>query len=44
MTDALMTMDYDPEGRALLADLMLDGFEKVSPDHYDGVRANIEHR
>ena len=44
MTDALMTMDYDPEGRAILADLMLDGFEKVSPNHYDDVRANIDRR
>jgi phosphonate transport system substrate-binding protein len=38
MTDALLTMDQDPDGRALLADLALDRFISASPTLYDGVR------
>lgn len=44
MSDALMTMDYDAEGRALLNELMLDGFISVTPDLYDDVHANLDRR
>ena len=42
MTDALMTMEYDPEGRKILDDLMLDRFAEANRSLYDGVRANLE--
>lgn len=38
MTEALLTMDRDPDGRALLAELALDRFIAASPSLYDGVR------
>jgi phosphonate transport system substrate-binding protein len=38
MTDALLTMDRDPDGRALLSELALDRFISASPSLYDGVR------
>lgn len=44
MADALLTMDYDPEGRRLLDELMLDRFTTASPELYDGVRANLDRR
>lgn len=44
MTDALMTMEYDKEGRTILDDLMLDRFTEGTPAMYDGVRANFERR
>jgi phosphonate transport system substrate-binding protein len=42
MTDALLAMDKDPEGRALLSDLALDGFTRASSSLYDGVRLTSE--
>lgn len=42
MTDALLSMDKDPEGRALLAELALDGFVSASSSLYDGVRLTID--
>ena len=44
MTDALMTMDYDPDGRKLLDELMLDRFTIASPELYDSVRHNLDQR
>ncbi len=44
MTEALLTMDTDPEGRALLAELMLDRFIPASPSLYDNVRLNLDRR
>lgn len=44
MTDALLTMDKDPEGRALLARLMLDRFITAPSSLYDTVRLNIDRR
>jgi phosphonate transport system substrate-binding protein len=38
MADALLSMDKDPDGRALLAELALDGFVRASSSLYDGVR------
>ena len=42
MTDALLTMDQDPDGRALLAQLMLDRFIAAPPSLYDDVHLNID--
>ena len=44
MTQALLTMDQDSEGRALLSELMLDRFITASSDLYDNVRLNIDRR
>ena len=44
MTNALLTMDQDPEGRALLDELVLDRFTAASPDLFDSVRLNPERR
>lgn len=42
MTEALLTMDQDPEGRALLAELMLDRFIAAPPSLYDDVRVTLD--
>lgn len=42
MTDALLTMDRDLQGRALLDELMIDRFALHAPDLYDGVRRLAE--
>lgn len=39
MRDALLTMDQDPEGRALLSELMLDRFSTAPASLYDSVNA-----
>lgn len=44
MTQALLKMDQDPEGRVLLSELMLDRFGTASSDLYDNVRLNIDRR
>lgn len=44
MTEALLTMDKDPEGRALLSELVLDRFISAPASLYDGVRINPEPR
>jgi phosphonate transport system substrate-binding protein len=44
MTDALLTMDQDPDGRALLDELVLDRFTAASSDLFDSVRLNPERR
>ncbi len=44
MTDALLTMDKDAEGRALLAELVLDRFITAPSSLYDGVRLNPDRR
>ena len=44
MTDAFLTMDKNPEGRALLAELMLDRFITALSNLYDNVRLNIRRR
>jgi phosphonate transport system substrate-binding protein len=44
MTEALLTMDKDPEGRALLSELVLDRFITAPTTLYDGVRINPERR
>lgn len=38
-TEAVLTMEADPEGRMLLAEMMLDGFVTLPQSHYDRVRA-----
>jgi phosphonate transport system substrate-binding protein len=38
MASALLAMPDNSEGRALLGELMLDGFIKASPDLYNGIR------
>jgi phosphonate transport system substrate-binding protein len=43
MADALLTMDYDAEGRQLLQELMLDGFTRASPDLYNEVGVAADH-
>ena len=42
MTDALLTMDQDPDGRTLLAQLMLDRFIAAPPSLYDDVHLNVD--
>jgi phosphonate transport system substrate-binding protein len=42
MTDALLTMDQDAEGRALLDELVLDRFSVASSELFDSVRLNLE--
>ena len=42
MTEALLTMDKDTEGRALLAELMLDRFITAPSSLYDNVRLNLD--
>lgn len=44
MTEALLTMDQDADGRALLAELVLDRFITAPASLYDGVRLNPERR
>ncbi|MFL9824687.1 PhnD/SsuA/transferrin family substrate-binding protein [Rhodoplanes sp. SY1] len=44
MATALLTMDSDPDGRRLLAELMLDRFTTPDPALYDGVGRNIDRR
>lgn len=44
MADALLTMEYDPQGRVLLEELMLDRFTTATPALYDGVRITIDRR
>jgi len=44
MTNALLAMDKDAEGRALLEELMLDRFVTASPALYDTVRLSPERR
>ena len=44
MTEALLNMDKDPDGRALLAELMLDRFISAPPSLYDSVRLNPDRR
>ena len=44
MTEALLTMDKDPEGHALLAELMLDRFITAPSSLYDNVRLNLDRR
>lgn len=44
MTEALLTMHKDPEGRALLAELMLDRFITAPSSLYDNVPLNLDHR
>lgn len=38
---ALMAMAEDPQGRALLAELRLDGFVAAPPGHFDGIAAQV---
>ena len=42
MTDVLLQMHTDAEGRVLLDELLLDRFTTASSSLYDGVRANVE--
>jgi phosphonate transport system substrate-binding protein len=44
MTEALLTMDKDPEGRTLLAELMLDRFITAPSSLYNNVRLNLDRR
>jgi phosphonate transport system substrate-binding protein len=44
MTEALLTMDKDPEGLALLAEMMLDRFITAPSSLYDNVPLNLDHR
>jgi phosphonate transport system substrate-binding protein len=44
MTEALLTMHRDPEGLALLAELMLDRFIDAPSSLYDNVPLNLDHR
>lgn len=44
MADALLTMNRDPDGQALLGELMLDRFITPDPSLYDGVGRNIDRR
>lgn len=44
MADVLLTMDKNPEGRALLGELMLDRFITASSSLYDGVRLSSDRR
>lgn len=44
MADALLTMDYDPEGRQLLQELMLDGFTRTSPELYSDIGVSADRR
>lgn len=44
MTEALLTMETDAEGRALLAELMLDRFITAPSSLYDNVPLNIDRR
>ena len=44
MTEALLTMDKDPEGHALLAELMLDRFITAPSSLYDNVPLNLDRR
>jgi len=44
MTEALLTMDKDAEGHALLAELMLDRFITAPSSLYDNVRLNLDRR
>lgn len=44
MTEILLTMDQDPEGRALLDELVLDRFTVAAPSLFDGVNLNPERR
>jgi ABC-type phosphate/phosphonate transport system substrate-binding protein len=44
MTEALLTMDKDPEGHALLAELMLDRFITAPSSLYDNVHLNLDRR
>lgn len=44
MTEALLTMDKDSEGRALLAELMLDRFITAPSSLYDNVPLNLDRR
>jgi phosphonate transport system substrate-binding protein len=44
MSEALLTMDGDPEGRALLTELALDRFITAPSSLYDNVRLNIDRR
>ncbi len=44
MTDALLGMDKDAEGRTLLAELMIDRFILASSSLYDGVLRNLDRR
>ena len=42
MTEALLAMDKDPEGHALLGELMLDRFITAPSSLYDNVRLNVD--
>lgn len=42
MTEALLTMDQDPDGRVLLGELMLDRFITAPSSLYDNVRLNLD--
>ena len=44
MTEALLTMDKDTEGHALLTELMLDRFITTPSSLYDNVRLNLDRR
>jgi phosphonate transport system substrate-binding protein len=44
MTEALLTMDKNPEGQALLAELMLDRFITAPSSLYDNVPLNLDRR
>lgn len=44
MTEALLTMEKDPEGRALLTELALDRFITTPASLYDNVRLTIDRR
>src|SRR5450830_1042890 len=44
MTEALLTMDKNPEGQVLLAELMLDRFITAPSSLYDNVRLNLDRR
>lgn len=44
MTEALLTMDKDPDGRTLLSELVLDRFISAPSSLYDGVRINPDRR
>lgn len=44
MTDALLGMENDPEGKALLAELMLDRFTTAPSNLYDNVRLTTGRR
>ncbi|RME99646.1 MAG: phosphonate ABC transporter substrate-binding protein, partial [Alphaproteobacteria bacterium] len=41
ITQALLRMDKDPEGRAVLSMLRLDGFEQQGPSVFDAIAEKV---